>query len=68
MINCKICGSETYEKNPVRVGFKTHFICDECLNLIKMRFEGGKPDALQFKKNTQGESRSNCEFSMGQNS
>lgn len=38
MTECNICGNETDEKNPVRVGFETRFLCDECLNKIRKRY------------------------------
>lgn len=44
MTECSICGNPTGENNPVRVGFETKFLCDECLDKIRARFEEVKHD------------------------
>lgn len=45
MTECNICGNPTEEKNSVRVGFETKFLCDECLDKIKAVFKEAKKHA-----------------------
>lgn len=38
LTECNMCGAETEENNPVRIGFETRYICDKCLDKIKAIF------------------------------
>jgi len=46
LVECNMCGAPTKEKNPVRIGFETRFICDACHDKIKNIFR-------EVKKNKQ---------------
>ena len=39
LTECNMCDNMTEPKNPVRIGFETRYICDDCLDKIKKLFE-----------------------------
>ncbi len=39
LVECNMCDNMTEPKNPVRIGFETRYICDDCLDKIKKLFE-----------------------------